>query len=80
MSKTPDQLPPGQRRVYYAIVSAIARNHYPPTMRELATGLGFASTNSIARHVASLARKGFLTREPGKARTIRLTDLSEGTK
>lgn len=47
---------------------------YPPSLRDLAAGLGLTSTNGAAQHVMYLIRKGYLQRPPGsKARSCTLT-------
>lgn len=45
----------------------------PPTQAELAEACGFRSTNAVRSHVRLLEKKGLIHREPGKARTMRLT-------
>jgi len=46
---------------------------YPPTIREIGRAFGITSTNGVADHIKALARKGYLTHEEGKSRTLRLT-------
>lgn len=45
---------------------------YPATVRELAASLGYSSPNAAQDVLARLHRKGYVTREPGKARTVRV--------
>lgn len=45
----------------------------PPTQAELADACGFRSTNAVRSHLRLLEKKGLIYREPGKARTVRLT-------
>lgn len=47
--------------------------HYPPTIRELATLAGNASTASVFLHVKNLEAQGLITRTPYASRTIALT-------
>jgi len=43
-----------------------------PSLREIAAHFGFRSPRAAACHVAALERKGWLTHEPGKARSWHL--------
>jgi repressor LexA len=45
---------------------------YPATRRELAAALGCSSPNAAQEVLARLHRKGYVTSEPGKARTVRV--------
>jgi repressor LexA len=67
--KTPITWP--QRRVLNFVKRFIKRMGYPPSRAEIATALGFASTNAADCHLKTLAQKRF----------IRLTpDISRGLK
>jgi len=44
----------------------------PPTVREIASALGFASTNAVAGHITALLRKGLLEKMPGKSRGLKV--------
>jgi repressor LexA len=46
---------------------------YPPTVRELGERLGLRSSCTVQRHLEALERKGFIRRNPTKARTIEIT-------
>jgi repressor LexA len=54
-----------------------ARHGYPPTMRELGTHFGWASSNAAAWHASSLVKRGLLTGIPSKARTLLLTSAGQ---
>ncbi len=45
---------------------------WPPTIREIGESLGISSTNGVRQHLKALEQKGYLIREPGTARGIRL--------
>ncbi len=45
---------------------------YPPTVRELGVRLGLRSSCTVQRHLEMLERKGFIRRNPTKARTIEI--------
>ncbi|NLY94050.1 MAG: transcriptional repressor LexA [Myxococcales bacterium] len=61
-----------QRAVLDFISESIARRGYPPTLREIGNHLGIRSTNGVNDHLRALERKGYLTREDMKSRTLRL--------
>ncbi len=50
----------------------------PPTNREIGHELGITSTGHISHHLSMLEKHGWITREPGKSRGIKLTTRSEG--
>ena len=58
-----------QRRTLREIQDYIARKGYPPTIQELAKILGITHTSTHAQ-VNQLVRKGYLRREPRKARGL----------
>ena len=46
---------------------------HPPTVRELGERLGLRSSCTVQRHLEALERKGFIHRNPTKARTLEIT-------
>lgn len=63
-----------QERVVAFIRRATLANGYPPSLAEIAEGLGFRSPNAAAEHVRLLAKKGVLLVTPRVARGIRLAE------
>jgi len=61
-----------QREVLAFIREQMAREGFPPTVREVAARFGIVSLNAVRRHLAALEAKGFLRREPGRSRGLRL--------
>jgi len=61
-----------QRAVLDYIETSIHARGYPPTLREIGNHLGIRSTNGVNDHLRALERKGYLTREDMKSRTLRL--------
>lgn len=61
-----------QRRVLAFIELHIRQHGFPPTIREIGRHLGIKSTNGVNDHLNALQKKGFLTREEGKSRTLQL--------
>jgi len=50
----------------------IDKRGYPPTLRELADGLGIGSTNGVRYHLDVLERAGYIERDRGTPRGIRV--------
>lgn len=65
-----------QKAVLDYIVESIQDRGYPPTLREIGNHLGIRSTNGVNDHLRALERKGYLTREDMKSRTLRPTELA----
>lgn len=59
-----------------AVLEFVARfttaNSYPPTTREIAEHFEFRSQSAAVHHLDALRRKGRLTWEDRKARTLRI--------
>lgn len=60
-----------QGEVLEVIARHIEEVGYPPTIRELGDALGIRSTNGVNDHLKALEKKGYLTREDAKSRTMR---------
>lgn len=60
-----------QLQVLNFIKSYIADKGYPPTMREVSGYLGI-TVSTVFAHLAALQRKGLITTEAGKPRTLRV--------
>lgn len=60
-----------QATVLEMIADHIEDVGYPPTIRELGDSLGIKSTNGVNDHLKALEKKGYLTREDAKSRTMR---------
>jgi repressor LexA len=65
-----------QRMVLEYICESIQDRGYPPTLREIGLKLGIRSTNGVNDHLRALERKGYLTREDMKSRTLRPTEIT----
>lgn len=66
-----------QKAVLEYISSSINHRGYPPTLREIGNHLGIRSTNGVNDHLRALERKGYLTREDMKSRTLRLVRTAD---
>lgn len=65
-----------QRMVLDYICGSIDDRGYPPTLREIGNKLNIRSTNGVNDHLRALERKGYLTREDMKSRTLRPTEAT----
>jgi repressor LexA len=49
-----------------------ATHGYPPTVREIGSAVGLASSSTVHAHLANLERLGHLRRDPTKPRALEL--------
>ena len=66
-----------QRKILQAIEGSVQVSGYPPTMREIGDAVGLASTSSVAYQLSALAKKGYLSRGPGRPRTAVVHPLDD---
>ncbi|HEX7324845.1 MAG TPA: transcriptional repressor LexA [Rhodanobacteraceae bacterium] len=66
---------PAQLKILHFLREHLAREGYPPSVREIQRAFGFASPNAAAKHLHALAAQGLLELA-GRARGIRLLDGS----
>lgn len=65
-----------QLAILEVIQGAIARNGYPPSMREIGDAVGLKSLSSVTHQLNQLELSGYLRRDPGKTRAMEvLIDL-----
>lgn len=67
-----EQLTEKQARVLESIKKFIAKNGYPPTVREIGSMINLRSSATIHAHITLLEEKGYLKKGMGKNRTIEL--------
>ena len=65
-----------QREVLDVVRSYAAEHGYPPTVREIGTLLGLASSSTVHSHLAALERAGIVQRDPTKPRALKWGALS----
>jgi len=63
-------LTPRQEQVLGFIRASIRANGYPPTVREICTGLQLSSPSTVHAHLANLERLGLIRRDPTKPRAL----------
>ncbi len=66
-----------QSRVYTFIIRYRQQTGFPPTVREIAQGLGYKSPNNVRQHLRLIEQKGFIRLLAGKARGIEITSFEE---
>lgn len=64
---------PRQLEIAEFLGGELQRRGVMPTHREIADRFQFASVNSVRSHLRLMERKGMVARQPGKARSLRLT-------
>lgn len=65
-----------QRLVLEFIETYVKMKGFPPSMQDIATGLGMKSRSNIHRIIHELRRQGHLRLNPHKVRTIKVVDKS----
>lgn len=61
-----------QQDIFDFILGSLREAGTIPTVREIASAFGFASTNAVNCHLEALTRKGYINRRPGAARNIEI--------
>lgn len=67
-----DELTKRQQEVLAGIRLIFSESGYAPTVRELGQRLGLRSSCTVQRHLEALEKKGYIRRNPTKARTIEI--------
>ena len=60
--------------IYNFIKAFIERNGYSPSVREIATGVGVSSTNTVNYHKNWLTDDGLIDYIPGMPRSLRIVE------
>jgi repressor LexA len=61
-----------QRHVYDFISDFVQRNQYSPSFEEIGAGLGLSSLATVHKHISNLEKKGLLSRDYNRSRSIDL--------
>ncbi len=73
-------LSPRQAETLRLIADYVEKHGYPPSLREIALDLGVRSTEAVRAKLRALQRYGKIKVEPGKARGLRVLDISEAAE
>jgi len=69
-----------QARILSVIEDAVARQGYPPTVREIGAAVGLCSPASVHSQLAALEAQGFIRRGSAKRRALELVGRSRGSQ
>ncbi len=69
---------PAMERVLCIIAKWLNERGQVPTYREIMRDLGLRSTGNVSSCIERLCQRGYLTRVPGRTRTIRFTERAQG--
>lgn len=61
-----------QQRIYDYISEAVARQGYPPSVREICEAVGLKSPSTVHFHLKNMAEAGLISKNAGKGRAIAL--------
>ena len=70
--KDPNELNKREKAILKYIEKQIMTNGYPPSVREIGKAVGLKSTATVHTYLASLANRGYISKETQKGRTLRL--------
>lgn len=62
-----------KQRIIDYIAATLRLRGYPPSVREIASAVGLASTSAVHHHLSTLERDGYLERGATQSRALRLT-------
>lgn len=71
-----DPLTPIERKVYHYLLDFLAEHTYQPSVREIGKRVRIKSTKTVAEVLQALADKGYLEREPGRSRGVKIVGAS----
>ena len=71
-------LTPIEREVYHFLLDFLSAHTFQPSVREIGARLRIPSTKTVADLLASLERKGYVEREPGRSRGVTLLGFAGG--
>jgi len=67
-----------EQRILNYIKETLETKGYSPTVRDISNALGIKSTSTVFSYLARLETKGYIIRETGKSRTIRVDEDGNG--
>ena len=76
MTRAP--LSPIEQQVYHFLLDFLSEHTFQPSVREIAKQLKIPSTKSVADLLASLEKKGYVEREAGRSRGVKLIGFAGG--
>lgn len=76
----PEALTPLEGSVYNYLLDFTAENTYQPSIRDIGRQFQIKSTKTVSDLLQSLARKGYIERDPARSRGVRLLGFTGGGK
>ncbi len=73
-----ESLTPIEQQVYHFLLDFLAEHAFQPSVREIGRRFRIPSTKSVADLLASLERKGYIQREPGRSRGLTIVGVAGG--
>lgn len=65
-----------EQQIYDYIRENIRKNGYSPSIRDICSALGIKSTSTVHTCLEKLEKKGYIQKENGKSRTLRIEGVS----
>ena len=65
-----------QKEILDIIKNYIEKKKIPPTVREIGEIAGLTSTSTVHGYINRLEREGFISKDKGCSRTIRIKEIS----
>lgn len=69
----PKKLTTRQQQIYDFICAEVSEKGYPPSVREIALGVGLSSPSTVHTHLQVLEDKGYIKRDLSKPRALEIT-------
>ena len=76
----PDALTPLEGSVYNYLLDFTAEHTYQPSIRDIGKQFQIKSTKTVSDLLQSLAKKGYIERDPARSRGVRLLGFTGGAK
>lgn len=73
-------LTPKEQLIFDYIKENLRKNGYSPSIRDIRTALDIKSTSTVHTYLERLERKGYIHKENGKSRTLRIEDAVDGSE
>ena len=67
-----EKLTSKEQLVYDFILDTIRRDGYSPSVRDISNAVGIKSTSTVHHYLSRLESKGYIQKESGKSRTLRI--------
>ena len=67
-------LTPKEQMIFDFIKTNLRKNGYSPSIRDIRTALDIKSTSTVHTYLERLERKGYIHKETGKSRTLRIDE------